>query len=438
MEALNKKIGTHEKALRINLDSQRYGTIAEIGAGQEVSAWFFRVGGASGTIAKTMSAYDMKFSDDIYGEVDRYVSRERLLAMLQHEYSLLEERLGELRGENSAFFAFADTISAKSYHGTNISHGWIGVRFQMTPRSPVNDIILHVNLRDPSALQQQQAVGILGVNLLYSAFFQLDNLKEFFSGLLDELSLERLDVDSIEAAGPAFQNIDNRWLGLQILVNNIGYAVAFPKNGGVKSPMDIVYKMPIVIERGIFQDIDPRHIDMLRRGLAVLNNECEDKSKEPVPLLEMTLRDVHGKEQELNEVFSRMQVLQKKGFDVLVTVFPEYYHLTRFLNRYTSQPIRFVVGAVSVLQLLSEKYYSQLSGGLVEAMGRLMAANVRIYVFAMDREAFLNSRAYLELGENWNITNTNLVSLSSIEPKDSSRHLYRYLVDVKALEALDP
>lgn len=432
------KIGTHEKALRINLDSRLYGTIAEIGAGQEVSAWFFRVGGASGTIAKTMSAYDMKFSDDIYGAAERYVSRERILAMLDHEYGLLEERLGELRGENSSFFAFADTISARSYQGSSANHGWIGVRFQRHPRGPVNDIILHINLKDTTALQQQQATGILGVNLLYSSFFKTGKWDQFFPELMDDLTLERIDIDAVEVNGPEFGGIDDRWLGLQLLSYNLTQAVVFPKEGGTRSPMDHVYKAPIVIERGLFQDIDERSVDMLHRGLKVLKGECSETARDPVPLVEMTLRDVHGKEQDLGDIYNRIVELQRNQLDVLVTVFPEYYHLSRFLARYTRQPVRFVVGVVSVLQLLSEKYYSNLFGGLVEAMGRLMAANVKIYVFAMPREAVLASRAYQELGDNWTVAPTPLVSLVSLEPKDSSRHLYRYLVDVGALEALDP
>lgn len=432
-----EKIGTHEKALRINLDPKRYGTIAEIGAGQEVSGWFFRVGGASGTVAKTMSAYDMKFSDEIYGEADRYVSRTRLIAMLNHEYGLLEQRLGDLRGDESTFFAFADTVSARNYLGTNVCHGWVGVRFQEYPRGPFNDVVLHINLSDKTTLQQQQAVGILGINVIFGAFFSADSIDSYLISLMDNLSLERVEIDSIEVTGPAFQKIDFCVLGLKLLSHNLARAVAFPIEKGNCPPMNMVYKAPVVIERGLFHDVDARQVDMLRRGEAVLRAECGDYRRDPVSLVEMTLRDVHGKEQDLNSIHDKMLELQKKGFDVLVTVFPEYYHLTRYLSRYTSAPIRFVVGAVSVLQLLSVKYYPHLAGGLVEAMGRLMAANVRIYVFAMDREQFMQSKAYQNLGGNWTVSNTGMVSLTTMEPRDSSRHLYRYLVDVKALESLD-
>ena len=198
----------------------------------------------------------------------------------------------------------------------------------------------------------------------------------------------------------------------------------------------MIYKAPVVLERGLFLDVDARQVDMLRRGEKVLKGDCENCGRDPVPLVEMTLRDVHGKEQNLDDIHRRMLELHKKGFDVLVTVFPEYYHLTRYLSRYTSEPIRFVVGAVSVLQLLSLTYYPHLPGGLVEAMGRLMAANVRMYVFSMDRETFVKSTAYQTLGDHWTISNVDSVSLGTMEPKDSSRHLYRYLVDVKALESL--
>ena len=144
-------IDTHSKALKINLDPRWYGTFAEIGAGQEVVRWFFRVGGAAGTIAKSMSAYDMKVSDAIYGHADRYVSRDRLQAMLDREFDLDVERLGQQRGEDTSFFAFADTVVARSYRGSNECHGWMGIKFQSRASDQPSQIVMHVRMLDEEA-----------------------------------------------------------------------------------------------------------------------------------------------------------------------------------------------------------------------------------------------------------------------------------------------
>src|SRR5690349_5626885 len=162
---------THGKALSINLDQRRYGTFAEIGAGQEVVRWFFRVGGAAGTIAKSMSAYDMAVSDAIYGPCDRYVCRPRLQSMLDYEHDLNLARLNESRGDMTAFFTFADTVAARNFKGTNECHGWMGVKFQAHPRDQDSQVIIHVRMLDVEATLQQEALGIVGVNLLYGAFY---------------------------------------------------------------------------------------------------------------------------------------------------------------------------------------------------------------------------------------------------------------------------
>ena len=192
-----ENIGTHQKALKVNLDPTKYGTFAEIGAGQEVARWFFRVGGAAGTIAKSMSAYDMTISDAIYGQSDRYVSRQRLHKMLDHEFGLMLERLQAKRGADTRFFVFADTVAAKSFKGTGECHGWMGIRFQNQPGAEPSQIIIHVRMLDRENLQQQEALGIIGVNLVYGAFYLSNDPKAFIGSLLDDLTHERVEVDPL-------------------------------------------------------------------------------------------------------------------------------------------------------------------------------------------------------------------------------------------------
>ncbi len=236
---------THGKALSLNLDASIYGTLAEIGAGQEVARWFLSVGAASGTVAKTISAYDKKVSDEIYGAGTRYVSRERLLAMLDREYRLLLERLSTTRGDEKRFFAFADTISARNYQGSNEQHGWLGIRFQMEPNAPGSQVLLHINLCDPTAQLQQQAIGILGVNLVYAAYHQRTDVDVFLAGLFDDLSIERIEIDVIEFDGPAFMNRDARAWCLALLGRHMSHAIVFDNGGRVVEPSSLLRKRPL-------------------------------------------------------------------------------------------------------------------------------------------------------------------------------------------------
>src|SRR5207302_10365670 len=190
-------------------DRQKYGTFAEIGAGQEVARRFFHVGGAAGTIAKTMSAYDMTFSDAIYGPSDRYVSRVRLNTMLDHEYDLLLERLEKKLGNERAFFVFADTVAARSFKEHNESHGWLGVRFQTDFRGEPSQIIIHVRMLDEANVDQQEALGVIGVNLIYGAFYHT-RPEELISSLQENLAPGQIQVDLLKFSGPAFAKIDDR------------------------------------------------------------------------------------------------------------------------------------------------------------------------------------------------------------------------------------
>src|SRR5437660_7318065 len=250
-EMTREVLGTHQKALQINLDPTKYGAFAEIGAGQEVARWFFRVGGAAGTIAKTMSAYDMTISDAIYGAADRYVTRQRLHSMLEHEYTLLEERLKDKRGANTRFFVFADTVKARGYKSqTEESHGWLGVRFQTEPLGPPSDVIIHVRMLDEENVPQQEALGVMGVNVIYAALYLYQDPRTFIHSLMDNLTADRVEVDMIKFSGPAFPKIDNRLMAFELVQQGLANAAMFTADGEVVDAAKALYKKPIVVESG--------------------------------------------------------------------------------------------------------------------------------------------------------------------------------------------
>src|SRR6478752_511329 len=287
-------IDTHSKALKINLDPRWYGTFAEIGAGQEVVRWFFRVGGAAGTIAKSMSAYDMAVSDAIYGQCDRYVCRQRLESMLNHEHALNLDRLRESRGDTTAFFVFADTVSARNFKGTNECHGWMGVRFQAHPRDQDSQIILHVRMLDTENALQQEALGIVGVNLLYGAFFLNHEPDKLVESLLDDLNTRRIEIDMIEFSGIAFRAVDNRVMSLRLVQLGLSSAAMFSAQGEVLQPSEVLYKKPILVERGSFRPVTHVNVDMLRCAHEKFVREPAVETEPVVDLMEITMRNLQA------------------------------------------------------------------------------------------------------------------------------------------------
>ena len=223
-----EKLDTHRKALSLNLDTSKFGSFAEIGAGQEVARWFLVVGGASGTVAKSISAYDKEVSDSLYGAGSRYVSRQRLETMLETEWTQLLRQLDQKRGPETRFFSFVDTVSARNYAGTNDSHGWVGLRFQPHPGDELSDILLHINMRDSSNVLQQEAIGILGVNLIYAAFYQLQTKESFFEGLAQDIMRDRIEIDFVDFRGPAFANWDRRTILAYLVHAGFAEAVCSP------------------------------------------------------------------------------------------------------------------------------------------------------------------------------------------------------------------
>lgn len=417
----------HAKALSLNLDNSIYGTLAEIGAGQEVARWFLSVGAASGTVAKTISAYDKKVSDDIYGAGTRYVSKERLLAMLAREYKLLLKRLSAARGENTRFFVFADTVAARNYQGTNEQHGWLGIRFQAEPHGEPSQILLHINLRDSTALLQQQAIGILGVNLVYAAFHQKSAINSFLKGLFDELSIERVEIDVIELTGPAFPDQDANGWCLAMLRRNMARAIVFDSRGCATEPSTLLRKRPLLVMRGTFG-----HPDLLDPGLFLsatdqLAAEGIPFEKAPTTLLEMTIHHISRTETfSTAEMMDCIRQLSPRG-PLIVSDFPETYLLSRYLRRYTTHPVRFVLSIAAVAKILHERFYQELPGALLEGLGRLLVTNVKLYVAPMPRSAFTTA-----LRDEPDIipvrqTDDGFVTLDDLIPWQPSRHLLEYL-----------
>ncbi len=382
-------IDTHSKALKINLDPRWYGTFAEIGAGQEVVRWFFRVGGAAGTIAKSMSAYDMKVSDAIYGHAERYVSRGRLQAMLDQEFNLDVERLGKERGDNTSFFAFADTVAARSFLGGNETHGWMGIKFQSRVNDEPSQIVMHVRMLDEEASLQQEALGIVGVNLCYGAFFLSHVPEELIESLLDKLTTGRVEIDLFELSGIEFRNVDNRIMALKLVQLGLSGAAMFGSNREVLQPSDVLHHKAVLVERGSFRPPTHVNMNMLECALAKFKEDPAVADKQILPLMELTMHNLlaGGKEVDRRDFLARAELLAACGMTVLISDYFEYYRLAGYLALRTKERIGVVVGLPSVSELFDEKYYADLPGGTLENFGRLFKNDLKVYVYPLQRHA---------------------------------------------------
>src|SRR5438874_3902173 len=394
--------GTDRKARQINLDLTKYGTFAEIGAGQEVARRFFQVGGASGTIAKTRSAYDMTVSDAIYGPTDRYVSRARLQTMLDHEYSLLLERLDTKFGGERTFFVFADTVAARSFKQHNESHGWLGVRFQTETRGEPSEIIIHVRMLDEANVDQQEALGVVGVNLLYGAFYQEDPQK-LIASLQDNLAENRIEVDMIKFSGPDYTRVDNRLMCLQLVSQGLTNAIMFRADGETVQPAEVFYKKAILVERGSFRPVTYATNDMLDGARRKFLQESGCAESELIVLMEMTLENLLT-EGQLNhaDFLARVDILGALGRTVLISKFGEYYRLAGYLTRHTSKMVGLVMGVPSLMEIFDEKYYLNLEGGILEALGRMFKSALKLYVYPMidERSGKIITASQIEVAPN--------------------------------------
>ncbi len=433
---------TNRKALTINLDDAIYGTYAEIGAGQEVARVFFQAGGASGTIAKTISAYDMAFSDAIYGKAPRYVSRERLGLMLDHEYQLLIERLAASRGANTTFFVFADTVAARNYKGTNEAHGWMGVRFQLEPGGEPSEIVLHVRMWDKENVLQQEALGIVGTNLLYGAFYYRNDPAKFTQSLLDNLSADRIEVDMLRFSGPAFKHVDNRLMSLHLVQFGLTNAVMFGTQGEVLQPSEVLYKKAILVERGSFRPVTHVNVDMLTCATAQFVQEPLVKDKDVIVLMEITMNNLLA-EGSLNaqDFLARVDLLADIGFTVLISNYSEYYRLTSYFRRYTKEMIGVSMGINNLIEIFNEKYYENLEGGILESFGRLFRHSVKLYIYPMRQEAY---DRYLTSGQTVGhasvaghaFASNVLITAKNVHIVDHLRNLYDHLLENHYIECI--
>src|SRR6266404_9757634 len=428
-----QKLDTHHKALTLNLDPSTFGSFAEIGAGQEVARWFLLVGGASGTVAKTISAYDKEVSDDLYGSGSRYVSKERLEAMLDSEWTQLLTQLSKSRGSQTRFFCFVDTVSARNFAGTNDSHGWTGLRFQLQPGGPPNDILLHVNMRDASNALQQQAIGILGVNLIYAAFYEGQTKESFLEGVAQDVVAERIEIDHVDLRGPAFESWDRRALLVHLVCAGLAEAVFFSSTGSTFPPTEVLYKKAVVLAPGYFGHTDSVHSQvharLLASGIQELQKELGETNSVTAGFFCLTVAPFTPNEPapEIPDLLRRIDALLAAGGDVLLFRQPELFHMTALVNRHTKSPVRFVVG-LSLMIRASEDAYGNLEGRRLEALARLFAQNVRIYVYPMtatDLQEWLKSVSVT--GWEWSETN-EWVSATQLRCVRPLGHLFSYLL----------
>lgn len=415
----NQAETVQEKALQINLDTSRYGTFAEIGAGQEVARRFFRVGGASGTVAKTSSAYDMAVSDAVYGPTDRYVSRHRLRSMLDHEFQLLIERLDQKRGDRTAFFVFANTVATSNYKTHNEGHGWMGIRFQAAPRAEPSEILVHVRMLDHEPDRQQEALGILGVNLIHGTCYSYHNPEQLIHSLLDELSWRRVEVDMISFSGPAFAGVDNRLMALQLVKQGHTEAAMFTADGEAVQWGEVLYKKPVLVQRGSFRPLTNPMLDMLERAREQFVQEESLGGEAPIVLLEMTLRQLQvGDQIDHQDFLDRVDMLRPLGHPVLISNFFRYHRLVTYLSRYTDKPIGLPLGVARLRDVLDEKFYTDLPGGLLESFGQLFRKGVKMY-------------AYPSLDET-----DRLTTAEQMEVAPNLRHLYQHLLQNHLIEEI--
>jgi len=414
-----KKLTTQEKALRINLSKSIYGSFAEIGAGQEVAANFFKVGGASGTIAKTMSAYDMKFSDAIYGVCDRYVCEDRLIQMLDHEYKLLPERL-EHRIKDTRFFAFSDTVEVLNFERTNQGHGWIGLRFQVRPEGPYNDCVLHIKMHDNDPLQQQVSLGMLGVNMIYGCMFMTDP-EEIIGSLLDGLTSRRMEVDMFRLTGADFELVDNRLMALKLVKNGLTKAAMFGPDGTVMQPSEALYKKNVLVLRGRFRPVTHVNVDMLMASRRHFKREPDVEKSRMVVLTELTLNDLSSEGQiDEKDFLHRAEIICSLGQTVMVSNYFEYYRLVEYLSKITKgKKIGLVLGIYALQKIFEEKTYEKIRGGILESFASLFGTNVKLYIYPS-----------LRMGSN------ELFTLADFEKElpVNLRALFRYLMDNNKLE----
>lgn len=416
-----KELSTYQKALAINLDLGKYGVFAEIGAGQETANWFFRVSGSAGTVAKTISAYDMTMSDALYGKASRYVSEERLQAMLRYEYDLLDQRLSPARADDTTFFSFCNTVRARGYQDSGECHGWLGVRFQLKPNTPPCEIVLHLRLLDETNADQMDALGKVGVNLIYAAFYHRDSLQTFVETLNDGLTSGRVEVDMLRFSGEGFRYVDNRLCALQLVQSGLSDAAMFNKDGEVVQAADALYRRPIMLLRGSFNPVLKLHLDMIEQARAVFSNVLSDEQmSRSMELCEISTNNLLRDGTVDHEDFiNRADALQALDKTVLISRSAEFHRIATYLSRYTEEPIAIILSIGLLNELFKEKWSANLPGGILESFGRLFKNSVQLFVYP------------------WHNTKSKeLVTADNFKAPKNWQHFYQHLIENKRIHAV--
>ncbi len=406
-----------EKALDINLDTKFYGTFAEIGAGQEVARQFFQAGKASQTIALTISAYDMNYSDILYGKEKsgRYVCLPRLDKMLEREFSKLVERLSGTR-KDTCFFSFADTVATSSEGSKKTCHGWMGVRFQATPGGAVQEVKLHVRMLDRQRLQQQETLSKLGVNLLHSCFYKTSSQEDFLDGLFDQIKSGSLSIDVVYFTGDAFKKFNENFFNLMLVEKKWSQACLIDSAGKAQNPQDFLWGKSLLIQRGFFQPVTNTHLDIFNRGLDHFKKEFSLKASDVMGIFEFTIDNrVKGTHVSTDEAFKRVQMITQLEIPILVTQFTLFYQLKEFIRNSTTQPLGIVIGATHLDKLFDESFYFDLSGGLLEGMGKLLGRFTRLYIYPHK-------------------TNEICLLTKSFFPKPNVKNIYTHFIENKMIQ----
>ncbi len=413
-------LSTNRKALRLNLVTNIYGSFAEIGGGQEVSRHFFQAGGASGTVAKTVSAYDKSFSDAMYSpkQSGRYVSEQRLQKMLDTEFEELTKLLDKKCSIDTRFFAFADTVETLNYQKTNQGHGWIGLKFQMNPGSGPNQVIVHFNLLESDPLQQQQTIGVLGVNLIFACFHYCKFPNKFLQSLLDNLATDRIEISMIRMAGPELDYVDNRLLGVQLVKNGMTEGIMFDRHGSIQQPTDMLYKKNVLAFRGSFRPITYVGFDMLKTSFSIFKRDKNYNKLNTMALCEMTLNSLmETGDLDERDFLDRVDILNGMGQNVMVSNFGEYYRLVGYLNQFKINRLRIVIGVPTFYDVMDSKYYKHLKGGLLEALGKLFVDNMKLYVYP----------AYAAVSLEDHKIGVDLITTENLQFEDDVNDVFKYL-----------
>ena len=418
---MKKRQTVYEKVQEINLDPTIYGVFAEIGAGQETANWFFRVSATAGTVAKTISAYDMIMSDALYGKTERYVSQDRLQSMLSYEYDLLVQRLGKTKSDVTTFFAFSNTVKARGYNDPGECHGWLGIRFQLRPNDKPCEIRIHVRLLDQNNQDQMEALGIIGVNLIYAAFKYREDLALFVDSLVDDLNSKRVEIDVLRFEEEGFRFVDNRLCALQLVESGLTEATVFNTKGEVIQPMEIFYKKAVLLLRGSFNPILKLHLDMLEQSKRTFKQELsEDLFNGLVEICEISTNNLlRDGEMDHGDFLDRADAIQSVGKTALISRSAEFYRLATYLSHCTNEPIAIVLSIGLLNELFKAKWSKDLEGGMLESFGRLFKNKVNLYVYPWH-----------------NLNNGELVTADNFRAPKSWNLFYRHLQDNQRIRSV--